>query len=267
MQNKVFRNACILACIAMTLATSNVRADEQPEKQKPTILSAELGFDVATGKYGTRRTTTTISVPLALTYYPVDSVDVGLSIPYIWQNNGLVVGGRRVKRIISNSAAANHPINGVGDLVLALGYKLVRETDYMPEVHPVVNIKFPTAETGLGSGEYDETFGVEFTKWLRDWYFLADGNYTIQGRSKIFKAKNYFSYDGEVGYEIMEGLRPSLGVKAASPAEQKSSSSVQVEGKITYAFTRSIEAKTYVDGGLTTNVPDWEGGFSLAYSF
>jgi hypothetical protein len=42
----------------------------------------------------------------------------------------------------------------------------VEEKDLIPEIAPYVKIKFPTADSdrGLGTGEFDETIGVDLSK-------------------------------------------------------------------------------------------------------
>ncbi len=45
---------------------------------------------------------------------------------------------------------------------------LVEEKSVLPEVAPYLKIKFPTADQGkgLGTGEFDETVGVDLSKTL-----------------------------------------------------------------------------------------------------
>jgi hypothetical protein len=42
----------------------------------------------------------------------------------------------------------------------------LEERDVIPEIMPYVKIKFPTADSdrGLGTGEFDETIGVDLSK-------------------------------------------------------------------------------------------------------
>ncbi len=47
---------------------------------------------------------------------------------------------------------------------------VVQEGPVLPEIAPYVKIKFPTADDsrGLGTGEFDETLGVDLSKALFD---------------------------------------------------------------------------------------------------
>ena len=252
-----------------TIAPVCCNAEMASSNPAPNTLSVDLGFDVATGKYGHKIETTTVTVPLALTYYPNDRTDLGISLPYIWQNNGLIVAGKVIGTNVGGVAAKakDEPVSGVGDLVLTLGYVVFKESGYFPQVHPVADIKVPTADKSLGTGEYDETFGLELSKNLKSWYLFLNGGYTVQGKTKLFKALNYASYDGGIGYEILEALRPSIGFKGTTPTEIKVSGLRQAEGVITYTMARSLDLKFYVDRGFTASSPDWEGGLNLSYYY
>ena len=81
------------------------------------------------------------------------------------------------------------------------------------------------------------------------------------------EAINFFNYDAGIGYELIRDLVPSIGYKGTTPIEDKGGYVSQIEGKVKYAVTRAIDAKVYVDGGLTKASPDWQFGGSLSYSF
>src|SRR5207253_10138294 len=51
---------------------------------------------------------------------------------------------------------------------LKVSYAILEEKALIPEIAPYVTIKFPTADEnrGLGTGEYDETIGVDLSKRL-----------------------------------------------------------------------------------------------------
>src|SRR3989441_7117590 len=55
---------------------------------------------------------------------------------------------------------------GIGDVLLKVSYAILEEKALIPEIAPYVKIKFPTADEtrGLGTGEYDETIGVDLSK-------------------------------------------------------------------------------------------------------
>ena len=261
----------MLVLLAPRLSEADALTDAVNEQAKPETLSVESGFDLATGKYGSSSSTNTVSVPLSIVYFPTDRLDVGLSVPYLWQNTQLVVAGKVVRftgvRAAQRRAEREKPVNGVGDLLLAAGYTLVAESDRLPQLRPVLSVKIPTADTSLGTGEFDETCGLGLSKSLGEWFLFLDGGYTLQGKSDLFVAKNFVDFDLGIGYQILAGLRPSLAVKGASAAQAGVDGNLQIEGKLVYTATRAVDLKLYLDRGLSVSSPDWEGGCSLSYNF
>jgi hypothetical protein len=55
-------------------------------------------------------------------------------------------------------------------MLLRVSYVVLEEREVVPEIAPYVKIKFPTADSdrGLGTGEFDETIGVDLSKRLID---------------------------------------------------------------------------------------------------
>lgn len=265
---------CLIAALFLFHA-SRCRADSWDDEEKPKRFAAELGIDVATGKYGNPTSTTTVMVPLSLLYFATPRLDFGIVVPYLWQSNDLVVGGRPVRRTLAQpmpkpkpaATRQNGSVSGVGDLLFSGGYVLHEETEATPQVRGVITIKAPTADQTLGTGVPDETAELQCTKSLADWYLFLDGAYTRQGKTSLFQARNFAEVDGGVGYEVLPGLRPSIGVKGATAAEKNTGGTLQVEGKVVYAATRAVDFKLYLDRGFTTTSPDWQGGCSVGYNF
>ena len=241
----------------------------------PTKLALEVGLDVATGNYGNAVSTTSVSLPVSLLYLPTSRLDLGAVLPFIRQNNDLVVGGRPVRSrqgarprgMAAGKDGTDGAVRGVGDLVLSAGYTLLPETDSAPQLRPVFAVKVPTAGTTLGTGAFDESLGLNLTKSQGDWYLFLSGDYTLQGKTTLFTARNFADGECGVGYEVSPGLRPSLGVKGASSVEAGVGGTLQVEAKLVYAATRAVDLKLYLDRGLTGSSATWEGGCSLAYNF
>jgi len=289
--------ALVLSSVAVPCAAGDdAWLKELVDKEKAPTLAVELGCDVAGGRYGSRVNTTTVAFPVSLLYFPTDRLDLGLTAQYLRQNNAFVVEGRVVRNpqlsppaaMAARTAAAAQPqsgpvaaaaaqtaasqarsrgVQGIGDLYFTAGYLLVREGDLRPQLRPVLTVKFPTAESSLGTGAFDGSVGLTASKGFGSWYLFANGDYTLQGRTSLFTAKNFVDGETGVGYEVLPGLRPSLGVKGATPAEAGVSGTRQGELKMVYAATQRIDVKLNLDRGLSTASPDWEGGLSLTFNF
>ncbi|MBJ6723128.1 transporter [Geomesophilobacter sediminis] len=263
------------------------QAGSGADAEKKSRVAAEVGFDVATGSYGNPTSTTTVAVPFSLSYLVTPRFDLGLSIPYLWQSNEEVVGGKPVrsgKLVAARGAAPAAPpmmgggsstvsasrtraVSGLGDLLLSAGYTLLPETDGVPELRAVAGLKVPTADSGLGTGAVDGVAGFTSSKWLGNWYLYLDGDYTVQGRTSLYNARNYFGYDLGVGYEVLPGLRTDFGIKGMTATEEGTGAGLQLEAKVLYVLSRRVFLKTYLDRGLTTWSPDWQGGGAVSISF
>ena len=122
---------------------------------------------------------------------PTDRLGLSLEIPFVYQSNGNVVssvarGSMPATKTMmlpvtgmsgmsgsgsgmtSTSAGTSQAESGLGDITLKAGYVLVSEKESMPQIRPTVFVKFPTADKNksLGTGEFDEGFAVEISKWL-----------------------------------------------------------------------------------------------------
>ncbi len=255
--------------------------------------SVGLGFEFASGKYGTGNTTDSIYMPLTVTAYPTERLDFSLEIPFIYQSSSAVVAGqsrgmqsqsmgsRSVMLLMngsgmgSSSMTSASPENvdnsqsGLGDMKLKAGYVLYTEEKYVPALRPNFYVKFPTADKNkyLGTGEFDEGFAVELTKWFGSW--VADGElgYTIQGKSTVLPVKNYLNYYVGGGYQLTESLRPMLFIKGSSPTVEGASSPLEVRVKIKYQVMNHTGIDGYLAKGITTASPDYGMGVSVFYEF
>lgn len=254
--------------------------------------SVGQGFEFSSGKYGTNTRTDSIYAPFTVMASPTDRLGLSLEIPFVYQSNGNVVssiarGGMPANRttmlpavgmsgmsgsgsgMSSSSAGTNHSESGLGDITLRIGYILLPEKDSMPQIRPTAFVKFPTADKdkSLGTGEFDEGFAVEFSKWLGNWNPFAEAGYTVQGKSAQLALRNYMAYNAGVGYQVAESFRPILLIKGATPPADGASSLLEVRLKLKYQATNHTGIDGYVAKGITTNSPDYGTGLSVYYNF
>ncbi len=272
--------------LAITLLVpSHVKASEYS-------YSVSQGLEFSTGKYGTDTRTDTIFAPLTIMASPTDRLGLSLEIPYIYQSNGNVVssvatGGMQATRTVmqsttgmggmsgsgsgisSSSSSTNQSESGLGDITLRVGYVLVPEHDSMPQIRPMAFVKFPTADknASLGTGEFDEGFAVEVSKWLGKWNPFAEAGYTVQGKSSLLALKNYMTYNSGVGYQIAENFRPILLIKGATSPADGASGLLEVRLKLKYQATNHTGIEGYLAKGITTSSPEYGTGLSVFYDF
>src|SRR2546425_10427123 len=123
--------------------------------------------------------TTLFRSPFTLSVRPLDRLWLSATVPFVYQDtqNVILTGGGVASRKEEKGKLARpaRPTTeeGVGDVLLKVSYTILEEKALIPEIAPYVKIKFPTADEnrGLGTGEYDETVGVDVSKRLIDGLF------------------------------------------------------------------------------------------------
>src|SRR5712692_1524260 len=167
------RAGVLAIVLVVLLVTPALAEDERP------WWALSTSFNYSVGNYGTGKDTTLIYVPFTLGVTPLDRLTVSLTVPYIRQTSQTVVltgGGVAVRREekaklkTSARSSVTRTEDGLGDLLLKGAYIVLPEQPLLPEIAPYLKIKLPTADEdrGLGTGEFDETLGVDFSKRFSD---------------------------------------------------------------------------------------------------
>ena len=252
-----------------------------------TKYSLGVGFEFASGTYGTGVTTNAIYVPVTAAIYPTDRLDVALEIPYIYQSTSSVVAGQYMGMQQNQSAGGQTGMaamgssgmggmgssgmgeSGIGDIRLKAGYILYSEEEYVPAIRPNFHVKFPTADKNrfLGTGAFDEGFAVELTKWFGKWFADGEVGYTIQGKSSVLSVKNYLNYYAGGGYKLFDNLRVMALVKGSSPTVEGASGQLEARLKIRYQLTSHTGLDGYLAKGIATASPDYGSGLAISYEF
>lgn len=276
---------CVIGVATTLVAPFYVQAEEY-------TYSIGQGFEFSSGKYGTNTRTESIYAPLTVIVSPTDRLGVSLEIPFVYQSNSNVVssiarGGMQGSKttmlptagmggmsgsgsgMSSSTGSMDQSVGGLGDITLKIGYILFPEKDSMPQIRPMAFVKFPTADKNksLGTGEFDEGFSVEFSKWLGNWNPFVEAGYTVQGKSAQFALKNYMTYNAGVGYQVADSFRPILLIKGTTPPAEGASSLLEARLKLKYQATKHTGIDGYIAKGITTNSPDYGTGLAVFYDF
>ena len=259
--------------------------------------SLGLGFEFASGEYGTGIKTDSIYMPLTIAVYPAERLDFSLEIPFVYQSSSAVVAGqysgmqgqsmgsRSVMAPVIGSgmssgtgsgamtsasvANVGNSHSGLGDIKLKAGYVLYTEEKYVPAIRPNFYVKFPTADKGqfLGTGEFDEGVAVELTKWFGKWVADGEMGYAIQGKSTVLPVKNYFNYYFGGGYQLSDWLRPMVFIKGSSPTVEGASSLMEARLRVKCQISKHTGIDGYLAKGITTSSPDYGMGVAVFYEF
>src|SRR5207253_6718433 len=192
-------------------------------------LSTSVNYSV--GDYGTGKDTTIVYVPFTLGVRPLDRFWLSVTVPFIYQDtqNVVLTGGgvasRKEQKGKLAQPASSTTESGLGDVLLKASVVVVEERDLIPEIAPYLKIKFPTAgkDRGLGTGEFDETLGVDVSKRLIDALFgyltLA---YTFIGDPPGADFRNSFGWSVGAAYAIVPPFSVfafRAGATATSPGQ------------------------------------------------
>ena len=256
-----------------------------------------LGFEFASGKYGTGVTTDSIYMPFTAAVYPTERLDFSLEIPFVYQSSSAVVAGQFMgmqgqstgtrsamlamgspgtgggtgsgQMTTATSGSVDSSQNGLGDVKLKAGYVLYTEEQYVPAIRPNFYVKFPTADKDkfLGTGAFDEGFAVELTKWFGDWFADGEMGYALQGKSSVLAVKDYLYYYAGGGYQLTERLRPMLFLKGSSATVEGASSLLEARLRVKYQITKHTGVDGYLAKGIEKASPDYGMGLALSYDF
>ncbi|MBU5637067.1 DUF3187 family protein [Geomonas sp. Red69] len=256
-------------------------------------LSATLGFEFASGDYGTGVTTRSISIPVTLSLAATDRLGFSLEIPYVYQSNsavntGVLLGsGGQMAGMQKEVAAMNgqhggngsmssaqpdsygRSASGPGDMTAKAGYVLVPEGEFMPRIRPYLFVKFPTGDESkaLGTGAFDEGGAVELFKQMDRWYSFVETGYTFQGHSSVLALKDYLSFSAGTGYAVTDSLMPMVVVKTSTAPIEGASALVETRLKLKYLVTGRTSIEGYVAKGWTRSSADYGSGIAVSYDF
>jgi hypothetical protein len=251
----------VLACLISVVLPFSVQADDKT----PSYLLG-LGFQFASGTYGTGLRTDTVIAPLTLAVNPTDRLGFSATIPFVYQSNGGVIANLGENNSTSRSKQSQA---GLGDIILMGSYVLVPEKRLIPQIRPTLIVKLPTADSDrqLGTGKFDEGVSVEFSKWINRWYTFADAGYVFQGKSARYALKDYVTYNAGVGYQITDKLRPAVTLKGSSAITHGSGSWLEPGVNLFYKFAAHAGIELHLGKGVTRSSPDYNAGLTLLYEF
>jgi Putative MetA-pathway of phenol degradation len=245
-------------------------ADDDPRW----LFSSSVNYSV--GDYGTNKDTTIVYVPFTFGVRPVDTLWISLTVPYIYQNsqNVVVTGGGVATRKKATGKFAQPATatteSGLGDVLLKASYVLVDEKPFLPEIAPYMKIKFPTADKdrGLGTGEFDETVGVDLSKQLIGPLFAyVTVAYTFIGSPAGTDLHNSFGWSIGAAYTLIPSLSFFAfldGSTAISPGE---ADPLELRAGAEYRLTRALKFTGAVSRGLSDGAADWGLSAALTLRF
>ena len=236
-------------------------------------LSTSVNYSV--GDYGTGKDTTIVYVPFTLSVRPLDRLWLSVTVPFVYQDtqNVILTGGGVASRKEEKGKLARpaRPTTeeGVGDVLLKVSYTILEEKALIPEIAPYVKIKFPTADEnrGLGTGEYDETIGVDLSKRLIDGLFgYLSLSYTFIGSPPGSDLRNSFGWSLGPAYALgpVSVFGFLEGATAVAPGQEDP---LDVRVGAEFSLLPALKLTGAVTRGLSKGAADWGVSAGLALRF
>ena len=239
------------------------------------------------GTYGTGTRTNIFYVPFSVKRLFPDG-DITLVVPYVHiEGTGAVrlVGGvgtrtsktqgsgsgtGKGKKITDTPQDTSSSTSGLGDMILRGRYYLVEETSTMPLIALTARIKMPTADAdaGLGTGEFDEGIGVEFTKKLSNrWRGFVDGGYTFIGDPEGVNFRNQWWYDIGAGYDMNTNVNLSLYYEEYRAVVPTVNNARDLFFSVLFKPTSALRCTGSFLVGLSNGAPNYGLTTGLSYRF
>ena len=250
----------LLGLVLAIIGVSPVLAQDEPR------VSFSSSVEYSIGDYGTGNDTTIVYVPFTLGVRPFDHFWLNLTVPYLYQNGQNVVltgGGVAVKGKKSNGKLTRPTTSttesGLGDVLAKASLIVVEEKDFIPEITPYFKVKFPTADEhrGLGTGEFDETLGVDISKLLVGNLFgYLEFAYTFIGEPPGTTLHNTFGWSVGAAYVIVPPFSIFAFFEGATAIAPGQDDPLDIRVGAEYRLMKALKLTGAVTRGLSNGSAD-----------
>ena len=260
----------VMGVALVLLGAAPALAEDEPWVK----FSTSVNYSV--GDYGTNKDTTIVYVPFTLGVRPLDRFWLSLTVPFIYQDtqNVVLTGGgvasRKEQKGKLAQPARSTTESGLGDVLLKASIVVAEERDLIPEITPYLKIKFPTADVdrGLGTGEFDETLGVDVSKRLFDALFgYLTLSYTFIGDPPGSDLRNSFGWSLGAAYTILVSLTVFAFLDGATAISPGQDDPLAARVGAEFKLTKALRLTGAVARGFTDGAADWEVAAGLALGF
>ena len=262
-----------IALLGLILAIVGVRpalAQDEPR------VSFATSVDYSIGDYGTGKDTTIVYVPFTLGVRPFDRLWLNLTVPYLYQHgqNVVLTGGGVAVKGKSNGKLTRPTTSttesGLGDVLAKASWVVVEEKEFIPEITPYFKVKFPTADKdrGLGTGEFDETLGVDVSKLIIGSLFgYVELAYTFIGEPSGTTLHNTFGWSVGAAYAIVQPFSVFAFIEGATAIAPGQDNPLDLRVGAEYRIVKALKLTGAVTRGLSNGSPDWGVSGTLTLRF
>ena len=260
----------VVVLVLLLMAVSPAFAEDR------SLVSLSSSVNYSIGDYGTGSDTTIVYVPFTLGVSPIDRLRLDLTVPFLYLSNQNVVltgGGvasRQKQKGKLAKPASSSAEEGLGDVLGKVSFVVLKEDVLLPEIQPYVKVKFPTADRdrGLGTGEFDETIGVDFSKNLiGDLYGYVTVAYTFIGDPPGSNLHDSFGWSVGAAYGIVPAVSIFAFLDGATSIAPGQDDPLELRVGAELRITRVLKLTGSVVRGFSNGSPDWGVGAGLSLRF
>ena len=227
------------------------------------VNSFELstGFDYSVGKYGAAVDTSVKDIPIEAKAQ-LGRLRLQASLPYVWiKGPGQIVGGVVVGSSNPTAVAERH---GIGDLSLAGAYRLTNDSGALPMIELGGNVKLPTANATIGTGETDYGVNVALYKSVGPQVTLFGSvGYSWLGSPAAYQLKNGITAYGGLNLRPDPAINLGASVAYREPVATGLQGQAVVSPYLTYRFSKHLGLTAYGTAGLNEASPRVGAGVRL----
>lgn len=240
------------------------------------FTTASVNYSI--GDYGTGEDTELLYIPFTLGVTPIEPLTLSLTLPYVRQTTqtvvttggGVAVRRENARRVKTEPRAVTRTEDGMGDILLKGEYVLLKEQPLIPEIAGSLKIKFPTADEdkGLGTGEFDETIGVGFSKTFLERLaaYLSLG-YTFVGSPPGTELDDSFSWSIGAAYSVAPPVAFFAFLDGATAIAPGQEDPLELRVGAEYKLNHAVKLTGSVGVGLSDGSPDFGVSVGLGIRF
>jgi Putative MetA-pathway of phenol degradation len=257
----------VVGLALVLLGTVPTFAEDEPRWRLST------SFNYLKGDYGTGDDTEIIYVPFTFGI-KLERFRLDLTVPYLHQTSQNVVltgGGVATKKgKQAASTTESRTEDGLGDILLRTSFIVLKEQPLLPEIEPYLKIKFPTADEdrGLGTGEFDETIGVDLSKtFLERLAVYLTLAYTFIGSPSGEDFDNSFAWSIGAAYAVTPPFTVFGFLDGATAIAPDQKNPLELRVGAEFRIVKALKLTGSVMKGLSDGSADWGVTAGLALRF
>ena len=264
---------CAVLVSTVGAAAQERKATERPELPPPPgreQFQLKFGAGYDQGDFGTNDTTRSVYAPVTFRYLG-ERFDVGVTASLLYldtESSVVVIDGQPTQ----SDRQRRSRDAGFGDLYFRGLYYLLDDPgpeSFVPGVAPFLKVKAPTADAnkGLGTGEWDVGFGVEWDKRFREFFVLGDVSYMFMGEPSHQHFRNRPAFSVGIGRQFTRDIAGTVMLDWRRAIVSNGDDAVELTGIVQLRLARTVTASPYVFVGLTDGSPDFGLGFEVSWKF